>query len=122
LGVIWEKATAGVIVDADGDELPAYAATVALTGPITGNAMTDFVETTELFDIDVDHLAGSDTLITAHGLGRLQITYPVQSKPPHNAADGRRRHTGLNGKLLAGVALPQGLDQRACGSHCLAWQ
>lgn len=56
---------AGVIVDADVDKLPADAATVALAGPITGDAVTDFVETTELFDIDVDHLAGSGTLITA---------------------------------------------------------
>src|ERR1700710_2308751 len=113
----------GVIVDADVDELPADAATVALTSPITGDAVTDLVETTELFDIDVDHLAGSGTLITAHRLGRLQVAYPVDPQPPQNAADGRRRHTGLHGNLLAGVALPaQGLNHRACGRHCLAWQ
>src|SRR4051812_37601035 len=57
---------AGVIVDADVDELPADAATVALAGPVTGDAVTDFVETTELFDIDVDYLARSGTFITAH--------------------------------------------------------
>src|SRR3979411_1486698 len=59
---------AGVIVDADVDELPADAATVALAGPITGHAVTDLVETAKLFDIDVDHFAGSGTLITAHRL------------------------------------------------------
>lgn len=32
---------AGVIVDTDMDELPAHAATVALAGPITGDAVTD---------------------------------------------------------------------------------
>ena len=48
-----------MIVDTDVDELPADAPTVALTGPITGDAVADLVETTELFDIDVDHLARS---------------------------------------------------------------
>ena len=70
-----------MIVDTDVDVLPADAATVALAGPITGNAVTDLVETTELFDIDVDHLARSGPLITAHRLGRLQVAYPVQSQP-----------------------------------------
>ena len=64
---------AGVIVDADVDELPADAAAVALAGAIAGDAVADLVETTELFDIDVDHLAGSGALIAAHRLGRLQV-------------------------------------------------
>jgi hypothetical protein len=63
---------AGVIVDADVDELPADAATVALAGPITGDPMTNFVETTQLSNVDVDDLAGMLAFIATHRLGRLQ--------------------------------------------------
>ena len=52
------KATRECVVDADMDELPADAAAVALAGAVAGDAMADPVETAELFDIDVDHLAG----------------------------------------------------------------
>src|SRR3981189_2203272 len=107
---------AGVIVDADVDELPADAATVALAGPITGDAVTDLVETTELFDIDVDHIARSGPLIAAHRLARLQVADPVQSQPPQDAADGGRGNTNFSRDLLAGVALAaQCLDYGACG-------
>src|SRR5438067_5941392 len=68
---------AGVIVNADVDELPADAAAVALAGAIAGDAVADPVETTELFDIDVDHLAGRGALIAARRLGRLQVADPV---------------------------------------------
>jgi len=102
---------AGVIVDADMDELPADAAAVALANPIAGDAMADPIETTELFDIDVDHLARCGALIAARRLGRLQVAYPVQTQPPQDAADGGRRDAGFRGNLLAGVALTaQGLD------------
>ena len=58
VGLDLGEGDAGMIVDADVDELPADAAAVALAGPIAGDAVTDLVETTELFDIDVDDLAG----------------------------------------------------------------
>src|SRR5882757_3178288 len=123
VGLDLGESDARVIVDTDVDELPADAATVALAGPIAGDAVTDLVETTELFDIDVDHLAGSGPLITAHRLGRRQVAYPVQSQPPQDAADSGRRHADLGGNLHARVTLPaQSLNSGACGSHGLAWQ
>src|SRR5262249_9333765 len=114
---------AGMVVDADMDELPADAAAVALAGSIAGGAMADTLETAEFFDVDVDHLAGRGSFVAAHRLDRLQVTHPVQSQSPQDAADGRRRYTDLDGDLLAGVAPPaQRLDHRACGRHRLAWQ
>ena len=38
------------------------------------------LETPELFDVDVNDLAWALALIAAFRLGRLQITYPVQSQ------------------------------------------
>jgi hypothetical protein len=114
---------AGGVVDADMDELPTDPARVALTSPVTRDAMADPIEFTQLFDVDVDQFAGAFALIAAHGLGQFQCRQPVETQPPQNAADGCRRHTGLGGDLLAGVALPtQCLDSRACGGRRLAWQ
>jgi hypothetical protein len=53
VGLDLGECDARVIVDTDVDELPADAATVALAGPIAGDAVPDLVETTKLFDIDV---------------------------------------------------------------------
>ena len=60
--MICEKASGGV-VDADMDELPADAAAVALAGAIAGDAMANAVEVAELFDVDMDHLAGCFALV-----------------------------------------------------------
>jgi hypothetical protein len=48
-----------------------------LTGSIPGDAVADLLEASELFNIDVDHLAGGGTFITARRLGRIQVAYPV---------------------------------------------
>ena len=102
---------------------PAEPWALALTSAIAGDAVTDLLETTQLLDVDVDHLARFLALIAAHRLGRLQVAYPVQSQPAQDAADGGRRHADLGRDLLAGVALAaQNLDDRACGRRCLAWQ
>jgi hypothetical protein len=77
VGLDLGEGDAGMIVDADVDELPADTAAVALAGSIAGDAVADLVEATELFDIDMDNLAGDGALITAHRLGRLQVAYPV---------------------------------------------
>ena len=66
-----------MVVDADVDELPADAAALVRTSPIAGDAVADALETAELFDVDVDHLAGLLALVAAHRLGRLQVAYPV---------------------------------------------
>jgi hypothetical protein len=46
-----------MIVDADMDELPTDPAAVALTGTVARDAVADSIESAELFDVNVDHLA-----------------------------------------------------------------
>src|SRR5262245_66398630 len=60
------------VVDADMDILPADAAAVALAGAVAGDAVAYLVEPAELFDVEVDHLAGLLALISAGGGGRDQ--------------------------------------------------
>ncbi len=57
--------------------LPIATSPAALTGSIPGDAVADLLEASELFNIDVDHLAGGGTFITARRLGRIQVAYPV---------------------------------------------
>jgi hypothetical protein len=51
------------------DELPAYAARVALAGTIVSEAVTYAAKLAELFDVDVDQFAGVLALMAAHRLG-----------------------------------------------------
>src|SRR5260370_641287 len=51
------------------EELPSDAAAVALALAVAGDAMADLVELAELFDVDVDHLAGPLALVAAGRVG-----------------------------------------------------
>src|SRR5207302_10899939 len=92
---------AGVVVDRQMQIFPADPAAVALTLAIAGDAVADLLETTELFDIDVDDLAGVLALVAAYRLGRLQGRELVNAKPLQDTADGRRRHADITRNLLA---------------------
>jgi hypothetical protein len=83
------------IVDGDVDELPADAAAVALAGAITGDAVANPLEAAELFDVEVDHLAGRCALVADHRYGRLQIPDPAQAQTLQNPAN-RCRETPLS--------------------------
>src|SRR5882757_1871613 len=123
VGFDFGESDPGVVVDTDVHELPADAAAITLSGPVASDAMADLLETTELFDVDVDDLAGCGALIAAYRLSRFQVAYPVQSQPPKDAADGGRGNADFSRNLLAGVALAaQCLHHCACGRRCLAWQ
>src|SRR5258705_11220525 len=87
------------------DKLPADAAGIALTGPIAGDAMADTIELTELFDVDVDQLAGPLTLIAAHRFGGLQGAQSIEAQPLEDAAHRGGRDTDVGGDRLAGQAL-----------------
>ena len=102
VGFDFGESDPGMVVDTDVDELPADAAAIALSGPIAGDAVADLLETTELLDVDVDHLAGRGALIAAYRLSRFQVAYPIQSQPPQNTADGGRRHRSTS----AAICLP----------------
>src|SRR5260370_15786722 len=65
---------AGGVVDADMDVLPADAAAVALALAVAGDAMAYLIELAELFDVDMDHLAGLLALIPAGWVWPVQGT------------------------------------------------
>jgi hypothetical protein len=66
-----------MVVNADVDEIPASAAALVRTRPIAGDAVADTLKTPELFDVDVNDLAGALALIAALRLSGLQIAHPV---------------------------------------------
>src|SRR3954453_6309445 len=109
---------AGGVVDADVDELPSDAPTLALPRSVAGDAMADLVEAAELFDIDVDQFAGMLTLVAAHRGGGVKRLDAVEAKAPEDAADRSRRDTDCNGDLLARPALAaEGFDGRDRGGR-----
>ena len=59
------ESDAGGIIDADMDELPADATSIAPAGAVSRDAMTGANESAELFDIDVDQFAGMLAFIAA---------------------------------------------------------
>jgi hypothetical protein len=54
------------------DELPTDAAIATLASAIAGDAVADTIEFDQLFDVDVDQLAGVLALVAASRLGRFQ--------------------------------------------------
>lgn len=60
-----------MVVDGDMDDLPAgcgsVSALIALLSPVTGDAVADPIEFAQLFDVDMDHLAGAFAFIPANG-------------------------------------------------------
>jgi hypothetical protein len=106
----------GVIVDGDVNELPADAPIVALSDAIARDAVADPVEASELFDVDVDHLARVIAFIPAHRLSRLQRREPVEAQASQDAAHCSGGNIQFIRDLLAGAALPtQNLYGGACG-------
>ena len=92
-----------------------------LPATVAGDAVADLVELAQLFDVDVDQLAGMLALVAPQRLSRLQRLQRVEPKTPQDAADGSGRDLELAGDLLARVALPaQDLDGVACGRRSLA--
>jgi hypothetical protein len=77
IGLDLGEGDAGMVVNADVDEIPASAAALVRTRPIAGDAVADTLKTPELFDVDVNDLAGALALIAALRLSGLQIAHPV---------------------------------------------
>ena len=64
--------------------------------------MADWLETAELLDVDMDHLAGMLALVAPDRFGRLDIPEPRQPGTLENPADGGGRDADLMGDVLAG--------------------
>jgi hypothetical protein len=58
----------------------APAPAIALAPAITGDAVPDAIDLTELLDIDMNELAGLFALVAAHSLGRLKSAELVQAQ------------------------------------------
>ena len=73
--------------------------------------MADRLETTELFDVEMDELAGALALIAAHWLGRLQAGEAMEAEALQDPADGGLRNSDFQSNLLAGTPFaPQRRD------------
>jgi hypothetical protein len=93
------------VVDTDMDVLPADTTAIAVAGAVAGDAVAYVIELAELFDVEVDHLAGLLMLISARWLGRFQGTQLAQPQALEHAAHRRRRDADSGGDLLARHAL-----------------
>src|SRR3954452_5869284 len=121
IGLDLGEGDAGMVVNADVDEIPTGATAFVRATRIAGDPVADTLETPEFFDVEVNDFAWILALIATFRLGRLQIADPVQAQAAQDAADGGRRHLDLGRDLLAGVALPaQGLDGCTRGWRGLA--
>src|ERR1700722_16906599 len=87
----------GVVVDRQMHIFPADPAGLALAGALAGDAVADAIELAELFDVDVDDLAGSCALVAADRLGgsraesrlrpsRFRMRLIVAAETPTSAA------------------------------------
>src|SRR5262249_35331895 len=87
------------------EELPADAAAVALTLTVAGDAVAYLIELAELFDVEMDHLAGLLAFISPGWPGWLQGAQLAQPQALEHTAHRRRRDADSGGDLLARHAL-----------------
>jgi hypothetical protein len=79
---------AGGIVDGDMDELPSGLSIAPLLAAHSPDPMTGSAESAELFDVDVDQLAGPLALVSARRLCRLEGAQAIEAQTLEDAADG----------------------------------
>ncbi len=83
----------GSVVDANMDELPSGPA--HLIAPVPGHAVTGAHDFSQLFDIEVEELAGELALVTHHRRSRFQVAEPGQAMATQEARDGRAGEAAL---------------------------
>src|SRR5215210_3653712 len=114
---------ARMVIDGHMDELPSGTSSTAVADNITRNAMAGSIETAELFDVDVDDLAGRGALVM--GTWRLWLKGRKQTEAPsfEDAGNAGFGDAQLSRDLLLGAALPaQTLRGIAGGERDLAWR
>jgi len=102
------------------DVFPAHpaelgAAAVALASAIAGDAVAGPLEAAELFDVEMDQLAGVVALVATHRRSGVQIAQAAEPGTPQDPAYRGRRDADIAGDLLAGDALPAQLDDPLLG-------
>ena len=95
-----------MVIDTHMDKLPPNASSIALTMTISCDAVAYPIEFTELFYINVHHLAGPLTFVADHRFRRFQIAPTVQAMAHQSAADGAARETCLVCNAVIGSVLP----------------
>jgi len=72
---------------------------------ITGDPVTDPFKASQLFGVDVDHVAGLCPLVAAHRLCRLQVLEPAKPYGLEHPANGGERSCQHPGNTTEGAAL-----------------
>src|SRR3978361_578894 len=112
-----------MIVDRHMDELPSGTSGSAVADDIARNAMAGSIETAELFDVDVDDLAGRGALVTGTGRLRLQRRGQTAPRAMANAGNTGLGDAQLSRDLFLGAALAaQTFRGIASGERELAWR
>ena len=94
-----------MIVDGDMSELPTHPPCGIRLPFIACDAVTYCIEPAQLFDVQVDDLAGAGTLVTGAGLLRLKSGQQAQAAALENARDGGRGDADLTCDMRLDVAL-----------------
>ena len=92
------------------DELPAQAAAMTVARPIAGDAAADLAETTELFDVDMHHLAGHSA--RSGGIGAEETYSCIARTRGHPVPEDAGNCPDLRLFALPEVSLRR-LDERA---------
>jgi hypothetical protein len=93
---------AGVIVDGDVEIFPP---TMMLPAPAPVGTDGDFCKTAQMFDIEMEQIAGSGVLVANHGHSELQVADAIQTQSAKDAADGGTTQAGGLSDVQAGEAL-----------------
>src|SRR5260370_10551188 len=110
-----------MIVNGDVGVLPPDTPAVALPGAIAGDAMADTIEPTELFNVDMDDLAGCGALVARPRLLRFKGAQETEAARLEDARDSSHRKPQRAGNVLLGAALTaQSLDGGPGGERRLA--
>jgi len=92
------------------DIFPADAAAVALAGAIAGDAVADALEATELFGVEMDHLARFLAFVAVHRRGRFEIAHAAEAEALQHipVKYARDQETGI--MALTKLEAPEELD------------
>jgi hypothetical protein len=113
----------GMIINGDVNEVPTDALAAAMAAATASDAVTDRIESAELFDIEMNDLTGRSALVSWARLLWFEGREQAEAAAVDNARDGGCGDADLSCDLRLGVALPtQNLDDSACGRRGLVWR
>jgi hypothetical protein len=72
---------------------------------VTGDPVANTLEPGQLFDVDMDHVAGPLPLVSLHRWRGVEVPQPVQPQAPHRPGQGADRNQQQSGDLPEDAAL-----------------